>query len=69
MNNLPQMNSVLLEGHLRLYNGEWILETHDRKLYKVKDLLPSFEGKEVRLIVTELTDVANLQEYLSKEGS
>lgn len=55
------LNTVLLEGHIRDYQGEWILETHDRKLYKVADLFDRFEGKEVRLIVAEIADVQELR--------
>jgi len=61
------MNTVLLEGHIRLYKGEWILETYDRKLYKVADLLDRFERKEVRLIVTELSDLQEVQTILRSE--
>ena len=57
----PILNTVLLEGNIRSYKGEWILETHDRKLYKVTDLFDRFEGKEVRLIVAEIADVQELQ--------
>jgi hypothetical protein len=57
----PILNTVLLEGHIRSYKGEWILETHDRKLYKIADLFDRFEGKEARLIVAEIADVQELQ--------
>lgn len=56
----PTLNTVLLEGHIRSYKGEWILETEDRKLYKITDLFDRFDGKEVRLIVAEIADVQEL---------
>jgi len=65
----PILNTVLLEGEIRSYKGEWILETEDRKLYKVADLFDRFDGKEVRLIVAEIADVQEIQTILRSEDA
>lgn len=66
---LPQLNTMLLEGDLRKSGDTWVLETHDRKLYRVDDLLQPFVGKEVRFIVVELADVQEIQTLLECHAS
>lgn len=59
--------SVLLEGTIRSYKGEWILETYDHKLYRIQDLFDPFSGSEVRLIIADLQDLEDLKNTLTED--
>jgi hypothetical protein len=53
---------TLMEGTLRKVQGEWVMETHDKKLYKINDVLEPYIKEEVRFVVVKLEDLENLIE-------